>query len=270
MRVKLILCFMMFLWVGVAGPGEANERKFAYTYESGTMPAGTRELEFWATWREGRANFYSAFDYRTEFEFGVTDRLLASLYLNWHRETLADPANPSQKIDNQEFEGISSEWKYKLLDPVADPVGLALYQEYTVHTDEFEWESKLILDKKMGDVLAAYNAVVEPDWEFGPDNTEYALNLENDLGLTYFFTSAFSAGLEARNTNQKDRTSPGLRNSTLFVGPVVSYARNEWYITATFLRQLPAIKRSVDNPQDNLVLDTHEKTNIRILVSTRF
>ncbi len=258
----LIIC-------GVPYGASANERKFSYTYESGTLPKGTREIEGWATWRTGRTNFYSRFDHRVEFEIGLTDRLLSAFYLNWHRETTADPVTPGAKIDTSEFEGMSAELKYKLLDPTANPVGLALYQEYTVHSDEFEWESKLILDKRLGDNLLAYNFVAEPGWQFGPGGTVYALNIENDLGLTHFFTSSFSAGLEVQNTNEKNDHSRGLQNSTLFAGPVFSYAREGWWITGTILRQLPAIKRSVDHPEDSLVLDSREKFNVRLIVSVR-
>src|SRR6185295_11207794 len=110
--------------------------------------------------------------------------------------TEADPATPGATIDSQSFDGISSEWKYKVLDPVANPVGLAFYQEYTVHTDEFEWETKLILDKKFGKNLIAYNFVIEPEWEFMPGDTEMTLVMENDLGVTHLFSDAFSAGFE--------------------------------------------------------------------------
>src|SRR4029077_15822299 len=95
------------------------------------MPVGEKEIDPGVTWRTGRSRFYSEFDYRTEFETGLTDHLLTALYLNWHQATLEDPAVPGQKVHDQGFDGVSSEWKYKLLDPVADPVGLALYQEYT-------------------------------------------------------------------------------------------------------------------------------------------
>lgn len=248
---------------------EANERKFTYTYESGVLPPGQRELEFWTTWRVGRADYYSRFDHRAEFEFGVTDRLMTSVYLNWEKITQQDPADPRGTVTAGAFKGISSEWKYKLLDPVADPVGLALYQEYSVDTDEFEWESKLILDKKIGNTLIAYNFVVEPEWEFNPGHTDYELGVENDLGVTQFFTPRFSAGFEVRNHNEKTKASTGFEHSALFIGPVVSYARENWWVTATILKQLPALKKSINNPQDNLILDEHEKLNVRILASIR-
>lgn len=248
----------------------ANERKFTYTYESGTLPEGTREMEFWSTWRNGRTNFYSRFDHRAEFEFGVTDHLLTAVYLNWRRIVEQDPANPSGTVSSGEFSSISSEWKYKLLDPVVDPVGLALYQEYSVGSDEFEWENKLIIDKRMGNTLAAYNFTVEPDWEFTPGKATRAITVENTFGVTQFLTSRFSAGLEVRNVNLQTESSTGFEYSALYLGPVVSYARETWWVTATLLPQLPALKKSLANPQDKWVLDDQEKLNLRVLASIRF
>lgn len=249
---------------------QANERRFSYTYESATLPKGARELEFWSTWRAGRANFYSRFDHRAEFEFGVTDRLMTAFYFDWHRTTQQDPSNPSGTVNEQEFEGIASEWKYKLTDPVADAVGLALYQEYAIHSDEFKWESKIIADKKFGKHLLAYNLVIEPEWEFRPGGSDYEIEVEHDLAYSYFFSPRFSAGLEIRNHGELTKTSTGFEHNALFVGPAFSYAQESWWITGTILRQLPAIKRSLDNPQDRLVLDEHEKLNVRILASIRF
>jgi hypothetical protein len=194
---------------------------------------------------------------------------MSSIYLNWRRIVEQDPANPSGTISSGEFSGVSSEWKYKVLDPVADPVGLALYQEYTVGSDEFEWENRLILDKKIGNTLIAYNFVIEPEWEFTPGKSTREIAVENNLGVTQFFTPRFSAGLEVRNHNEKTEDSTGFEHSALFIGPVVSYARETWWITVTFLRQLPALKKSLANPQDDLVLDEHEKVNVRVLASVR-
>ena len=265
---KIIFAATLLMFTSTAS--RANERRFTYTYESGVLSPGQHEVEFWSTWRGGRANFYSRFDHRVEYEFGVTDRLMSSLYVNWKKISQMDPTDHNSTTTEQSFDGVSSEWKYKLLDPVADALGLALYQEYTFNNDEFEWENKLILDKKIGNTLLAYNATVEPEWEFGPGHRDYEIGVENTLGVTQFLSPKFSAGLELRNYNEIKKDSTGFEHSALFIGPVVSYSHEQWWITATFLKQLPALKKSLENPQDKYVLDEHEKTNIRILVSRRF
>src|SRR4051812_33373099 len=123
----------------------ANERHFTYTYESAVLPQGARELEVWTTARLGRDQYFARFDHRLEFEVGLTGRLQTSLYLNFSGET-AETA-PGVRTSGMSYQGVSSEWKYKLLDPVADALGLALYGELLGSTDEFEFEGKVILDK---------------------------------------------------------------------------------------------------------------------------
>src|SRR5438270_930703 len=60
----------------------ANERHFTFTYESPTLPRGHSEIEPWVTARFGRQQYFMGLDYRIEFEGGITDRLLGSVYLN--------------------------------------------------------------------------------------------------------------------------------------------------------------------------------------------
>jgi hypothetical protein len=267
-HLKAALIAGLGAW-GCLGRATASEHKFTYTYESEISGRGEQEVEPWVTWRAGRDTFYSRFDYRMEYERGLNDHLQTSLYLNWHQVSQENPSNPGQKISSDGFDGISSEWIYRCLDRDKSPVGLALYQEYTVQSDQLDWESKLIVDKKMGKNLLAYNAVIEPSWEFGPGNTNYDLNLENDLGFTHFFIPTVSAGFEIVNLNDKLRSSPGLQSSSIFIGPVIAYENANWWIAMTILRQLPAIKRSIDTPQDTLVLDRQEKMNIRVIGSIK-
>src|SRR4051794_9242773 len=63
----------------------ATERKFAYSYEVTTAPKGTIEFENTVTWQHFRGQArVDQFDFRHEFEFGVTDRLQVALYAaNW-------------------------------------------------------------------------------------------------------------------------------------------------------------------------------------------
>lgn len=249
-----------------AMPGAANERHFSYTYESGVLPPGEREFELWTTYRTGRHELYVRLDHRAEFEMGLTDRLMTSFYLNWQDITQekADTSPPST------FEGISSEWKYKLSDPVADGFGSALYGELGLATDEVELEGKLILDKRAGKNLYAYNLTIEPEWEVGAEETELEeVGLENNLAFTHFFRPRTSAGLELRNHLAfTEEHKPAY--IALFLGPVVSHTAEKWWVTCTALGQLPALKKSAEDPDSKLILDDHERYNLRLLLSFSF
>src|SRR5262245_17874991 len=126
--------------LGTTSLASATERHFTYTYESGVLLPGHVELEPWTTFRVGREDYYSAIDNRLELELGLTERLQTSLY--WNTSAVAaDVADETgETVREHEFEltGISSEWKLKLTDPVADALGSALYLEGTYGNTEAE------------------------------------------------------------------------------------------------------------------------------------
>ncbi|MEO6433860.1 MAG: DUF6662 family protein [Sphingomicrobium sp.] len=63
---------------------QADENLFAYSYGSETLPAGGTEAYLWATDRRGKGSgSYNAQDYKFELEHGFTNRLQASLYVNF-------------------------------------------------------------------------------------------------------------------------------------------------------------------------------------------
>jgi hypothetical protein len=257
-RLAFVLPALLAVAPSVA---RANDRHFTYTYESAVLPPGAKELELWVTPRLGRDTFYSRFDNRLEFEVGLTNRLQTSIYLNLNSITAADPTGARQT--ETEFAGVSSEWKYKVSDPVADALGFALYGEVTAATSELELETKLIFDKRVGPWLFGGNFVAEHEMEFQPGETEHELAVELDLGVSYFVGENWTFGLEVRNTN----AFPGYEeweHSALFAGPVLAYYTQSWWLALTVLPQLPALKKEGPGMR---VLDEHEKFNARLLLS---
>lgn len=246
-----------------AGPAAANARKFAFTYESAVLPKGDHEVEAWMTWRAGRDDIYSRLDQRLEFEYGVTDRLLTAFYLNWKKTSVRDPL-AGELVSESEFGGVSNEWKLKLLDPVADVVGLGLYGEVTGDTDEAEVETKLLLDKAFGPVLLAYNAIGEVEWVYTHDAfIPEEKVMEHVGGLSFALSPACAFGAEARARSVY--LDGALAAGAVFVGPVVHCAHEHFWITVTALFQVGAIKPST--PGAKLELGDHERVNARVLVS---
>lgn len=263
--------------VAFARPAGAIDRRFTYTYESGTLGAGEREIEPWTTLRLGRNEYYRALDHRLELEFGITDRLMTAWYLNLSSETADIPGQTPGSIDRHtELEhGASWEWKYKLLDPVADALGLALYLEGGFTTKEVELETKLILDKRMGNFLVAFNAVGEYEWNSSTGITKQEKLFEFDLGAVYFITPVFSAGVEVRNQNEiaPEATAGGEEEnewefSVLSAGPVVSYSAETWWATLTVLPQLANLKR--EGGTSVRELEEHEKVATRLIFGAHF
>lgn len=251
------------------GTVSANDRHFTYNYETAVLVPGARELEVSNTLGAGRSDYYATLDHRLEFEVGLTDLLMTAFYLNWNNTSKFDPVSGGIATAFA-WKGFSSEWKLKLADPVADAVGLALYAEVGYNTDGLELEPKVILDKRMGQWLAVANLVTEIEYESTPTELElHEMEPELDLGLTYEVAKGFHAGLEFRSSSVVERPAPDesfeLIISSLFLGPVVSYATESWWISFTVLPQLPALK--TESGGSILDLNDHEKINARLLFS---
>jgi hypothetical protein len=245
-------------------PAWASERHFTYTYESAVLRAGGREIEPWSTFRLGRDDFYSRLDTRLEAELGISDRLQTSIYLNLSARAFDTPQG---RESSTSLESISSEWKLKLKDPVGDPVGLALYGELSGGPAEAELEGKLILDKRLGRFLAAFNATAEHEWEFDEaGETVRESKLELVAAACYFLKPGFTAGLELRShTVLPPHDEPA--RSALFLGPSFSYSREGWWVAASVLPQLRALSGATSGHLD---LEEHERVELRLLFGLEF
>jgi len=209
----------------------AGVRHFTYLYEAPTSPPDSVELENWVTWKPGdNPSRFDQVDFRHEFEIGITDRLQLSVYVaDWNYLSNAEHSGFG-------YSDTGIELIYNLTNPVIDPVGLSVYQEYKAGRRLFEWESKVIAQKNFGRWIFAYNGTLEAVWE-GRGLAEREGELSQALGASYEISPRLSLGLELLHEfifpdwrdNQK------IRN--VFVGPNVSYRRNQWFVTMTALAQ---------------------------------
>lgn len=243
----------------------AQDRIFNYTYQSGVLNVGQREIEPWTTFRWGRKNFYRAYDQRIEFELGVAKNLQTAFYLN--AKYVAQ--NKDSLMQKETEFSLSNEWKYKISDPVADPVGFALYQEIKIAPSEVELESKLIFDKRIGPSIVAFNAVGAVEFENevkkGKDRSEHEFELEADIGWSYQINRGLYLGIEVRNHNEI--VEGEWEHSALFAGPTLSYTRDNFWVNITVMPQLAGLKGST---YKGLVLDEHERLETRLIFSYAF
>jgi hypothetical protein len=239
----------------VASSSWAGERTLTWTYDTSVLPQGSKELELWSTGRFGRPEGYSAFDNREELELGLGSGLQTSVYLNVG--TVYDGPSGTTVLNWS----VSNEWKWKLLDPVADTFGLALYGEATLGVLEEELEAKLILDKRFGKLLLALNLIGELEWENLFSGWRHEQILEASTGAEYAVGAGFHVGLEAR-VNAVWETGTGFVGGAVFIGPVVSYVRPTWWIALSVMPQVAGFGNGLHN---GLELDEHEQLNIRLL-----
>lgn len=247
----------------VPAAATATERRFTYTYGSGVLGKGDVELEPWTTFRIGREAFFVRLDHRFEFEMGVTDRVQTAWYLNWHTTTAAAGDALATEF---EWSGVSNEWKFKLSDPVADPIGLGLYAEWGAGPREIELEGKLLLDKQAGPLYVAFNLVgeYEVEWE-EPGETESEVEIETDLGIGLMPKPSVLIGAEF-TTHTEIVPGEGYEHTAFFLGPAVSFAQKKWWAALSVLPQLGAAKSEEHAGDTKLDLHEHERVQARLLL----
>jgi hypothetical protein len=243
---------------------QAQDRIFTYTYQSTVLFKGQRELESWNTVRTGRDNYYVRYDNRTEYEVGLGSNLQTAFYLNLTTmtKTISEGGNNSLATENEI--GFSNEWKLKLLDPVADPIGLALYGEVGISSNEFELEGKIIIDKKIGKFTIATNGVYEQ--EYAPDYMGNELEwekegkLEGDLAFAYSVSPRFHITQE--NVMKSVIVGNEITNSALYSGIGFSHVQEKFWVNFTVLPQVTSFKGATNT---NLNLNEYEKIQFRLL-----
>lgn len=248
-------------------PAAANERHFTYTYETPVLPKGGAEIEPWTTVRIGREEHYLRFDQRLEFELGVSNKLMTAWYLNF---TGLSAVEEGAFVKEFEWKGVSNEWKLKLSDRVADPVGVGAYVEWGVGPDEIELEAKLLLDKQVGKVLIAGNLVGELELEMEPEvdadgevevELEPEIVVQADLGIAVLVSDHFSIGLEVREDNIIGGGE--FEHATIHAGPTLGFSQGKWWAAVSALPQVIAFGPGVEGGRE---LHDHEQVEARVLM----
>jgi hypothetical protein len=276
---------------GALGPGPvgADENLWGYVYGTETLPKGGTEIYQWITNRRDKGQgTYSAWDYKTELEYGFTDRFQGSVYLNFRQHDIQGSA-PIEENGEPEypdrnsfgFDGIQASLKYAFLSPYKDWMGLALYfepgysrinKESGQSQTQYSFETKLLLQKNFLDdqLVFAYNLTAELA-RTKPGNGgswEGELEMEQTAGLSYRLAPGWFAGLEARYVSEY----PDLGSRefwAFFAGPNLHWADKHWWATFTWLPQLHG---SPNDPtrSSRLFLDDLEKQEFRLKVGYEF
>ncbi len=248
---------------------QAQDRLFTYTYQSTVLNKGQRELESWHTLRTGREDYYARYDNRTEYEIGLGNNLQTAFYLNLTSKTKTVTDNSNKSLSTENEIGFSNEWKLKLLDPVAHPVGLALYGEVGISSNEYELEGKIIVDKKIGNLTIAANGVYEQEFAPGYVNNELAWETEKKidgyLAFAYSLSPKFHLTLE--NAYKNVFVENELAHSALYSGLGFSYIYDNFWVNFTTLPQVASFKGETNT---NLNLNEYEKVQFRLLFSYVF
>ena len=146
---------------------------------------------------------------------------------------------------------------YRLMNPITDSFGLALYVEPVYGPDTWELEMKLLLQKNFIDdrLIVAGNTSTSFERNVGKVDIERATELDLTLGASYRFRENWSAGVEFRNHNEFAGYGYYYQDhATYFLGSNLHYATQNYWVTAAWRHQLPwANPRKPD--QEEAVVD---------------
>ncbi len=253
----------------LAALAPAAERQFTYTLESNVLAPKEKEIEIQTTHKAGRDYYYRASEQKFELEVGVAPHLQAAVYLVFASENSKKDGEDLKESDT--VKGWAGELKYQLTDAAADPIGSALYGELYLGAHETKGEGKLILDRQVGDWLAAINLVAEVTQDNDPDVTHPELEANLVGGLSKRLGSGLSAGLEGQLVNEwvnEDNDGYEREKSVISAGPVIHWANDALWASATVMPQIVSLKKPEDGGR--LDLDHAERIQARLIVGTHF
>ncbi|MFC6746815.1 DUF6662 family protein [Methylobacterium persicinum] len=268
---------------------------FSRVYTTDTEPAGHIEIEQVVRNRNSRSmGTYNAFDFRTEFEIGVTDDFQASLYVNnlmMHAKGAPDDDDPlgatGFRRTGTYFQGLSMEFIYRLYSPYKDGFGLAFYLEpefgaHDLHdglaySGTVGGEYRIIFQKNFLDdqLIFTYNLVLETEGIRFKGEKRYTgeLDFNNEVGLAYRFAPNWFAGIEGRNHNEYGQFHK-FEHSVYWAGPAIHYGGERFWATLGYLRQVYGSPHGIDENGTpvgrNLFLRSHERNEITLKVGYAF
>ncbi len=177
----------MALLLGSVAMLRAQDRFFAYSYNSPNLLPGGVDIEPWITfkWNGSNSRLKRTYEQRLEFEFGLFKWLQTSFYLN-QKATAYILKDTLRRNSSFSF---SHALKFWLLNPSVHPIGLSFYLEYYLYPQETELEFKIITDKWFNRHILVANLTGEYAFEYeaGELEPEQYFVLNPTLGsLTQF------------------------------------------------------------------------------------
>ena len=255
---NMIFIPLFLLFFLLTSSSQADRRYFGRSYMANTLPAKAFEFELWNTARIGKAEgYYYRFQPRMEFEYGVTDRFTTALYMNFNSKQIENSTTSSKEF---EFDGSAVELRYRLTELGEYFVDPAVYFEFTYAGSGIEYESKLILSKRIGNFITALN--ITGEIERNVIASKHEAKFEVTGGLGYDITPTFAVGFEFKNHSNFNKIYGRKENSALFIGPSINLLTEKFYLTFNFLAQVsgsPSTKNSLE-------LKGHEKYEIRTIL----
>ncbi len=287
MRISVLafLCLVLSLTNATA-----QDRYFGFASQSNVIPKNTRQVEVWYANKSGGNAYFNGNYARVGLKMGLGKNVLSEFFINVTNEAFVAneiPAEGKKRVfDNKltQIQDVSftNELKIKLSDPVANPIGCAIYNDLTIGTRFLKFNPKLIFDKRAGQNFWTLNLSAEFDKKFGIDESAVVaagvaptvlktseVPLEVSFSYMNFAKSnKFGIGFELRNHNEITKEA-GWEHSALFIGPAFHFRDENWFFNLSALPQIGNLRKSWIAP-DNHVWDEHQKFELRTVLGFIF
>lgn len=295
--MRLNFKYLLGLGLMISAVGRADENFLGYVKGAETLPAKAIEVYQIVTTRNGKnLGSYRAINTETEVEYGITPKFSAEASLSMQsirtQGIVLDGYVPKDESYGLKPSGISAGFKYNFLSPVTEVVGLSTYFEID-HSwlDRHSGQKKrttsaelmLILQKYLLDDTLIWNANFGYEATFAkreyianlPANFEWPLEPEMEIevqagtGVSYRVMSNWFVGAETLYEAEFE-TEIGRERWSVFAGPSLHYATQNWWATLTYFNQLEGGGVRGPEQPDNLQLIEKTKEETRLKVGLNF
>ena len=260
---------------------QADEHLFGWVRGAETLPTRHFDAYQFITLRTGKAQgSYNGWDFNTEIEYGVTDKLQVGFAVEQHYFDI-DGVEELDNMNQYRFGGIELTAKYRVLSPFKDKVGLALrleaaYLPYDdvagIEQEEIDIAPEVILHKNFLDdtLIFQLNAGIKMAWGKKPaEEYDYELTLQGGAGVSYRFAPGWFIGVEGHWRSEYPEFDLGFHEHTVvFVGPSLHYGAEKWW--ATFSYGYQVYGSGVDEPDNGKTYAEEARNEFRLKVGFNF
>jgi hypothetical protein len=286
------LCLIYLISTLTSATLKAQNSLLSYTAQSNILPTNTRELSICYTNKNGGNVYFNGNYVNAGFKMGLNKRFSVGYSLILSSESfVANSISESDRqtrlydvsITDKTVACFSVYTKMKILDNTLNPIGLAIENELILGANNYIFAPKLIIDKKFGDHYFAFNAGAVLQTQKNVEITDKALyngstssianstqpKFEFDMAYLHFLDETnFGVGIEMRTQSEMAKEA-GLNYLVLFGGPSVHVRNKKWFLNISATPQIANLRKSWIAP-DNLVLDVHQRMEIRAAVGFIF
>ena len=262
-------------------PARADENLFGYVKGAETLPKGHVDVYETTTARFGKSSGeYQGWDFETEAEYGITDKLQVGLDIIQHYFNIQGVP----ELDNgsfYRFGGVELTTKYRFTSVFKDGYGLAYRQELAylpwddvagIEQNEFDFAPELIFQKNFLDdtLIFSANGGVKLAWGKKPaEEYDHEFTIQGATGLSYRFAPNWYFGPEVHVRAEYPNFDLGFNEHTVvFVGPALHYGAKRWWATLSYAYQVWG--EGVDEPSNGKTYAEEARNEMRLKVGFNF